>query len=222
MLPLGAARAASNAFAINDMNEDVQRMQIRLSDLGYLYDVVPGRMDSASYTAYVLARQEAQLTISNAERLFADEAVFSAETAASLAAFHPGGMILRGKSDTWDTIKPLLTEGTTYFITSCTSGVVVHMNYLGGAGHAEMIPTSSWEEATLRSLFGNLGDHSTLPVTVTVNNTRILASLQATPRAYDETAGVSSYCLYFLESTGDVGGLTDIAHADTLNKAIVG
>lgn len=222
LLPLGTATAASSAFAINDINENVQRIQIRLTDLGYLYDAVPGRMDSACYTAFVVARREAQLTISNADQLFSSSAVFSAEDVASAASFHPGGMILRGRSDTWDTVRPLLTENGTYFITSCTSGVVIHMNYIGGTGHAEMVPTSSWEEATLRTLFGDFGDHSTLPVTITINNTRILASLQATPHACDETSGISTYCLYFLESTANVGGLTDIAHADTLNQAIVG
>ena len=170
-------------------SEEWVRVQTRLADLGYLLSSPDGSAPDA-------ARVQEPAALFDAEAAFAP--LLRTVPAAPAAA--------EGVKAEWSTVRSHLEEGARYFI-AC-GGLSAQMIFRGGTSHAEMVPDTEWDAATVALFFPCEGSddlpdsYARIAVTVRINGVDTQAWMQA--------AGESkTYCVYFCGSGSHVGALPD-------------
>lgn len=207
------AHATSDAApALGECSDEALRIETRLFDLGYLWGMSDGVWREDDLAALTRFARERDAEIANAlSLLFAN---------ASSERSQAQTVTLHGTRMPWDEVENMLTIGSSYTVTSCNSGIMLHMVCSSLGSHAMFYPEIPWDEATLVGFFNAYGSMETQPVTLSVNGIRIAASLQASPTFHK--TGMRLYHLFFFESTSEIGGLPDAAHQATIEIAAAG
>ncbi len=212
--------ADDGLFAVGSCSDDVQRAETRLSDLGYDRSVVDGRWDQADADAF-----SAFATVNGVTAAAASDLLYSND---ALAASQHGGTVFasgtQGFLITYGTLMPApdvaarLVAGQSYDITSCYSGVTLHMVCVSMDSHAKMRPELDWDNATLRGFFSSSSSSEKQPVVLTVDGILVAASIQqAAPNITGETLPV--YSVYFHNSLTAINGIADAEHEEIVRIA---
>lgn len=216
------ARAEDALFPLGTCSDEVLRVETRLSDLGYETGVVNGRWeqnDADALAAFTAANSAAASAVR--ETLFSAGAIPAAKQASSVFASDAGGFVMTyGSLMPWDEAKALLQPGTSYNITSCYSGITLHMVCVSIGAHAKFKPELDWDNATLRGFFSSASSSEKQPIVVTVNGVLIAASIQqAAPELAAGGEEIPSYSVYFHNSLSAVNGIPDVEHETVLRIA---
>ena len=213
----GAAHAAGYRFQIGDRSDDVLRVELRLSDLGYLTAVPNGRWEQADADALAAFAAANGVTVYSAgDRLFLAEAL-SAPAIVS-AVSEQTSLITYGTLMPWEDVLKLISEENAYDVTSCYSGITLHMVCTLVASHAKMRPELDWDEATLRGFFFTGSSAEKQPVVITVDGVLIAASIQQAAPGADESI-LPEYALYFSGSRSGINGIPDAEHESIVHIA---
>ena len=207
------AQAAGFAFSIGECSDDVLRVEMRLSDLGYLRAVVNGRWEQADADALAAFAGASDIPVINAAALLFSNEALAASSASSVFATgsQQGFLITYGTLMPWADVKAKLESGKSYDVTSCYSGIALHMVCVSVGGHAKMRPELDWDNATLRGFFSAASSSDKQPVVITVDGILIAASIQqAAPVLRD--ASLPEYAVYFSGSLTGVNGIPDAEH----------
>jgi len=211
------ANAESFRFQIGDCQDDVLRVELRLSDLGYLSAVVNGRWEQQDADALAAFAENNNVTIYTAATLLFTNDALPASTVSSVFASggQQGFLVTYGTLMPWDEVKAKLVPGEFYDVTSCYSGIALHMVCVSVGSHAKMRPELDWDNATLRGFFGAASSSEKQPVVITVDGILIAASIQqAAPSMGDQA--LPEYAMYF---SGSLTGVSEIPDAE--HEAIV-
>lgn len=200
LLSPALAAEAADVFAAGDMGDDVLRVQLRLRDLGY---------QSAGATGVWRASDAAALDDAggSADALFLPEMPRKALEAAEEAALPT---VVYGGAMPWSEIRTRLTEGRSYMLTDCYTGVIVRLHYLGGEQYASMQPVLSWDSATMTSLFAGGSPLDARPVVLSVDGMLAAGSLRLSPLVQD--GELTRAQLFFKGSGSNFAGLPDADH----------
>ncbi len=207
------ARAESAAPTLGDCSDDVQRVETRLSDLGYLKSVVNGHWEQAdadAFSAFAAANGVAVATAT--ELLFSNNAIAATLNGGTVFASGPQGFLLTfGTLVSWDEIQPKLVVGQSYDMASCYSGISLHMKCVAVGNHAKMQPELEWDNATLRGFFSSASSSEKQPVVISLDGARIAASIQQAAPVNDPAA-LPVYSVYFHNSSTGINGIPDAEH----------
>ncbi len=207
------AHAENFRFQIGDCSDDVLRVETRLSDLGYLSGVVNGRWEQADADALAAFAESNNVTIYTvANLLFTNDALPASKVSSVFASgTQQGFLVTYGTLMPWDEVKAKLVPGQFYDVTSCYSGIALHMVCVSAGSHAKMRPELDWDNATLRGFFGAASSSEKQPVVITVDGILIAASIQqAAPSMGDQA--LPEYAMYFSGSLTGVSGIPDAEH----------
>ena len=212
-----SASAASFRFQIGDCSDDVMRVELRLSDLGYLSGVVNGRWEQSDADALAAFADTNQVTIDQAADLLFSVDAKPASAVSSVFASGPqqGFLVTYGTLMPWDEVQTKLEVGKSYIVTSCYSGIALHMVCISVGSHAKMQPELDWDNATLRGFFGAASSSEKQPVVITVDGILIAASVQQAAPSM-ENQPLPEYAMYF---SGCLTGVNEIPDAE--HEAIV-
>ena len=220
-----SANAQSFRFQIGDCSDDVFRVETRLSDLGYLASVVNGRweqVDADALAAFAEANGVSVYSVSGI--LFSNDALPHSKTSSVFASGSTQGFLVTyGTLMPWDETKKKLVVGQTYDVTSCYSGIALHMVCVSVGAHAKMRPELDWDNATLRGFFGAQSSSEKQPIVITVDGILIAASIQQAAPSM-ENQPLPEYAVYFSGSLTGVNGIPDAEHEAIVkiaaNKAV--
>ena len=207
------ARAESAAPSLDDCSDDIQRIEMRLSDLGYLKSVVNGRWEQADADAYsAFAAANGVALAAATELLFSNNAIAATLNGGTVFASGPQGFLLTyGVLVSWDEIQPKLVVGQSYDMASCYSGISLHMKCVAVGNHAKMQPELDWDNATLRGFFSSASSSEKQPVVITLDGAHIAASIQQAAPVNDPAA-LPVYSVYFHNSSTGINGIPDAEH----------
>ena len=207
------AHAQSFRFQIGDCSDDVFRVETRLSDLGYLSSVVNGRWEQADADALAsFAEANGVSVYSVSGILFSNDALPSSKTSSVFASGSAQGFLVTyGTLMPWDEAKKKLVVGQTYDVTSCYSGIALHMVCVSVGTHAKMRPELDWDNATLRGFFGAQSSSEKQPVVIAVDGILIAASIQQAAPSM-ENQPLPEYAVFFSGSLTGVNGIPDAEH----------
>ena len=208
-----SAHAQSFRFQIGDCSDDVFRVETRLSDLGYLSAVVNGRweqVDADALSVFMTANNATQATL--ASLLFSNDAL-AASAASSVFATgqQQGFLVTYGTLMPWSEVQTKLIPGQSYNVTSCYSGITLHMVCVSVGSHAKMRPELDWDNATLRGFFQAASSSDKQPVVITTDGILIAASIQQAAPVFSD-ASLPEYAMYFSGSLTGVNGIPDAEH----------
>lgn len=215
-----AAHAEDSLFPIGACSDEVLRVEMRLSDLGYTTGVVNGRWEQADADALAAFAAASSVTTDSAEKtLFSAAAIPAAQSASSVFATGAGGFLLTyGSLMPWSEAKMKLQTGVSYNITSCYSGLTLHMVCVSLGAHAKFRPELDWDNATLRGFFFSASSSEKQPVVVTIDGILVAASIQqAAPDASGEQLPV--YSVFFHDALTEIGGIPDVEHETVISIA---
>jgi hypothetical protein len=211
--PAPSASPAGYSPALGECSDDVLRMETRLSDLGFLPGVVDGVWRENDVQAFAnfaaaLGKDEPAAVVS----LFSKEPLSFAAAGAStvFATGNSGFLMVRGSLMPWDEVKTRLQAGQTYTVTSCYSGISLHMVCVSVGTFAQFQPVLDWDNATLRGFFPQDSSSQKQPVAVTVDGIYVAASILCAPAQLGEELPV--YNLYFHGSVSEINGIPDAEH----------
>lgn len=206
-----------------DKGEEIVRIQTRLFDLGYYSYKPTGSYRTVTRTA-VIAYQAASGLMSDGSvgaetmnSLFsrgAKRVDFHAYVPLSFSA--QGPITQKGNSISWNTIRPMLTEGTAYRIRNAATGEDLTLLFDAGENHAEMSlplqdPDRSAAVSMLTNWLGSTNSFYKCAVLFELDGQWIAASMQWN--------GENRACVYFKDSLSHVLGLPDTEHAANVRKA---
>ena len=214
------ALAAGLHFSLGDCTDDVFRVETRLSDLGYLKAVVNGRWEQADADALSAFADANKVTVYGAGNvLFSNDAIPASSVGSSIFATGPQGFLVTyGTLMPWSEVKPKLVPGQSYDVTSCYSGIALHMVCVSVGEHAKMRPELDWDNATLRGFFYAASSSEKQPVVITIDGVLVAASIQQAAPSLEEQAQ-PEYGLYFSGSLSDVNGIPDAEHEQIIRIA---
>jgi hypothetical protein len=214
------ALAAGLHFSLGDCTDDVFRVETRLSDLGYLKTVVNGRWEQADADALSAFADANKVTVYGAGNvLFSNDAIPASSVGSSIFATGPQGFLVTyGTLMPWSEVKPKLVPGQSYDVTSCYSGIALHMVCVSVGEHAKMRPELDWDNATLRGFFYAASSSEKQPVVITIDGVLVAASIQQAAPSLEEQAQ-PEYGLYFSGSLSDVNGIPDAEHEQIIRIA---
>lgn len=207
------AHAEDTLFPLGTCSDDVQRVETRLSDLGYFEGVVNGLWEQADEDALAAFAAANGVELSAAEALlYSADAVPAANAASSVFATGASGFVLTyGSLMPWSEVQEKLTVGSSYNVTSCYSGITLHMVCVSIGEHARFRPELDWDNATLRGFFTSASSSEKQPVVFTIDGVLVAASIQqAAPSEEDES--LPEYGVYFHESLSEINGIPDAEH----------
>ncbi|MEA4870984.1 MAG: putative peptidoglycan binding domain-containing protein [Christensenella sp.] len=206
-------QADGNTFSLGDCSDDVQRVETRLADLGYFKGVVNGRWDQADADAFAaFAAANGVATAAATDLLFSNSAIAAALNGGTVFASGPQGFLLTyGTLVSWEEIQPKLVVGQSYDMTSCYSGLSLHMKCVAVGNQAKMQPELDWDNATLRGFFSSASSSEKQPVVITLDGVAIAASIQQAPPVNDPAA-LPVYRVYFHNSSTGINGIPDAEH----------
>ena len=207
------ALAAGLHFSLGECSDDVFRVEMRLSDLGYLKTVVNGRWEQTDLDALSAFATANKVTVYGAGNvLFGNDAIPASAVTSSVFATGPQGFLVTfGTLMPWSEVKPKLVPGQSYDVTSCYSGIALHMVCVSVGEHAKMRPELDWDNATLRGFFYAASSSEKQPVVITIDGILVAASIQQAAPSLVEQA-LPEYGLYFSGSLSDVNGIPDAEH----------
>jgi len=207
------ALAASIRFQLGECSDDVLRVELRLSDLGYLSGVVNGRWEQADADALAAFAEANNTTIYQAgDLLFAAEAIPASKiTSVFASGAQQGFLITYGTLMPWAEVQSKLAPGKSYDVTSCYSGITLHMVCVSVGSHAKMRPELDWDNATLRGFFSAASSSEKQPVVIAVDGILIAASIQQAAPSM-ENQPLPEYAMYFSGSLTGVNGIPDAEH----------
>lgn len=215
LLPLASARAAGGSLSLGDCSDDVLRAETRLSDLNYLHGVVDGvwkEDDAAAFASFL--SDYSLLPADGLNRLLLGGELPKRTAGASSGVFAAGGaggfLVSRGTLMPWNEVQTHLQIGGTYNLTSCYSGITIHVLCTALGTYARFQPLLDWDNATLRGFFPAESSSQKQPVTIAADGISIAASVQNAP-AQDGDA-LPEYTVYFLGSVSGIGGIPDAEH----------
>jgi len=205
--------SSSTAPALGECSDGVLRTETRLSDLGFLPGVVDGvwrenDVQALAGFASALGKDEAAAF----SFLFSKEPLSLQPVGAStvFAAGNSGFLMVRGSLMPWDEVKTRLKEGQTYTVTSCYSGISLHMVCVSIGTFAQFQPVLDWDNATLRGFFPEDSSSQKQPVVITVDGIYVAASILCAPAQLGEELPV--YNVYFHGSVAEINGIPDAEH----------
>ena len=207
------AHAQSFRFQIGDCSDDVFRVETRLSDLGYLASVVNGRWEQPDADALAAFAEANSTTIySVSSLLFSNDALpYTKSSGVFASGSAQGFLVTYGTLMPWGEAKQKLVAGQTYDVTSCYSGIALHMVCVSIGAHAKMRPELDWDNATLRGFFGAQSSSEKQPVVIAVDGILIAASIQQAAPSM-ENQPLPEYAVYFSGSLTGVNGIPDAEH----------
>ena len=207
------SRAEDALFSLGTSSDDVLRVELRLSDLGYYTGVVNGRWDQADADALaVFAAANAVSAAVATQKLFSADALPATMSGSSVFATGVGGFVMTfGTLMPWSEVKTKLQTGVSYNITSCYSGITLHMVCVSVGSHAKFSPELEWDNATLRGFFSSDSSSEKQPVVLTIDGVLIAASIQQAAPSADETA-LPEYSVFFHDSLSEINGIPDAEH----------
>lgn len=210
---VSTALSAGTSPVLGECSDGVLRTETRLSDLGFLPGVVDG----------VWRENDAQALASFASALGKDEtaalsSLFSKEplslqpvgASTVFAAGNSGFLMVRGSLMPWDEVKTRLKAGQTYTVTSCYSGISLHMVCVSVGTFAQFQPVLDWDNATLRGFFPEDSSSQKQPVAITVDGIYVAASILCAPAQLGDELPV--YNVYFHGSVSEINGIPDAEH----------
>ena len=214
------AFAENGLFSIGDCSDDVFRVETRLSDLGFLSAVVNGRWDQHDADALSAFAETNDTTLeASYALLFSSEALHASSVGHSVfAAGAQGFLITYGTRMPWEEVLAMLVPGTSYDVTSCYSGIALHMVFVSADGHAKMRPELDWDNATLRGFFGAESSSEKQPVVIAINGILIAASIQQAAPSMEQQP-LPEYGLFFFGSHSGINGIPDAEHESIVNIA---
>ena len=200
-------------FLIGDSTDDVLRVEMRLSDLGYLKGVINGRWEQADADALAaFASANGVTTYTAGNLIFTNEAQPASSTGSTVFASGPQGFLVTfGTLMPWLDVSAKLVPGQSYDVTSCYSGIALHMVCVSVDGHAKMRPELDWDNATLRGFFSAASSSEKQPVVITIDGILVAASIQQAAPSL-ENQPLPEYGLYFSGSLSGVNGIPDAEH----------
>lgn len=209
----GRARALSIRFQIGECSDDVLRVETRLGDLGYLSGVVNGRWEQADADALAAFAKANSVTIYAAgDLLFANDALAASPVSSVFASgSQMGFLVTYGTLMPWEEVRAKLVPGQSYDVTSCYSGITLHMVCVSTESHAKMRPELDWDNATLRGFFSAASSSEKQPVVIAVDGILIAASIQQAAPSL-ENQPLPEYSLYFSGSLTGVNEIPDAEH----------
>lgn len=210
---LPASHAEDVLFSLGTCSDDVLRAETRLSDLGYKKSVVDGRWDQSDADALASFAAANNVTPTTAwQTLFSGNALPASQAENSVFATGSGGFLMTyGSLMPWSEVKAKLQTGVSYNITSCYSGITLHMVCVSLGAHAKFRPELDWDNATLRGFFASTSSSEKQPIVLTLDDVLIAASIQqAAPSAEGEA--LPEYSVYFHGSLTGIGGIPDAEH----------
>ena len=205
--------AAGLHFSFGDSSDEVFRVEMRLSDLGYLKNVVNGKWEQADADALSAFADANKVTVYGAGNvLFSNDAIPASSTGSTIFATGPQGFLVTfGTLMPWSEVSTKLVPGQAYDVISCYSGIALHMVCVSAGGHAKMRPELDWDNATLRGFFYAASSSEKQPVVITIDGILIAASIQQAAPSLKEQS-LPEYGLYFSGSLSDVNGIPDAEH----------
>lgn len=211
------ALAQSFRFQIGDCTDDVLRVELRLSDLGYLSGVVNGRWEQTDADALAAFADTNDVTIYQAADLLfsVDAKPASAISSVFASGSQQGFLVTYGTLMPWEEVEKKLVPGQSYDVTSCYSGIALNMVCVSVGSHAKMRPELDWDNATLRGFFSAASSSEKQPVVITVDGILIAASIQQAAPSMEGQA-LPEYALFF---SGCLTGVNEIPDAE--HEAIV-
>jgi len=213
MLPFSpSASADGEGFSLGECSDAVLRVETRLSDLGYLTNVVNGLWEQADADALDRFTLANDVNVENAvDALFSQSALSSVQADPSVFQSGGAGFVLAyGSLMPWSEVKTRLVVGETYTLTGCYSGIQLHMTCLSTGNYARMQPALDWDNATLRGFFSSASSSEKQPVVVAIDGILVAASIQCAPAADGTETPV--YSVYFHNSVSEISGIPDAEH----------
>lgn len=217
--------------------ESVQRVQLRLRDLGFLHFKPTGNFKGMTVSA-TIAFQQIQVTDDGSWISADGEAgeqtqsiLFSARARRAAIAQNveipigPSltGTPMKGKLVSWDNIKSQLEVGKEYKIYDYNTSKMLKMKIISCNSHAEVACATEADTKVFKEIFGGTYNYSKRPVIMQVDTEYLVAaSLFGYPHGEDGVAnnGVGGYtCLFFDGSRSHVGKITDVEHQKQIYTA---
>lgn len=207
------ALASGFTFSIGDCTDEVFRVETRLSDLGYLLSVVNGRWEQSDADALAAFATANDVSVySSGNVLFSNDAKPASLNSSGVFATGPQGFLVTyGTRMPWTEVSTKLMPGQAYDVTSCYSGITLHMVCVSVGGHAKMRPELDWDNATLRGFFYAASSSEKQPVVITINDILVAASIQQAAPSLKEQS-LPEYGLYFYGSLSDINQIPDAEH----------
>ncbi len=207
------ALAESLSFQIGECSDDVFRVEMRLSDLGYLSGVVNGRWEQVDADALAAFADANKVNVTSSSSVLFSSDALPASSVSSVFATGPqqGFLVTYGTLMPWADVKAKLEPGKSYDVTSCYSGITLHMVCVSANSHAKMRPELDWDNATLRGFFNAASSSDKQPVVIAVDGILIAASIQQAAPSM-ENQPLPDYALYFSGSLTGVNGIPDAEH----------
>lgn len=209
----GHAHADSVRFQLGDQSDDVFRAEMRLSDLGYLSAVVNGCWEQADADALAAFAESNSVSVYLAgDVLFTNDALaYSPVSSVFATGPQQGFLVTYGSLMPWSEVKTKLVPGQSYDVTSCYSGIALHMVCVSVDQYAKFRPELDWDNATLRGFFSAASSSEKQPVVIAVDGILIAASIQQAAPSMEDMA-LPEYGVYFSGSLTGVNGIPDAEH----------
>lgn len=225
----------SELITYRSTGERVARIQLRLRELGYFNYKPTGSFQNMSVKA-AIAFQQMQVD-ANGQSIMADGSIGAqsmdilfSHTAkrVDITASIPFGPQLTGTPAvvgsivSWNEIKELLSEGSTYSFTDFNTGNAFSMILVSVNAHAEMECVTPADTQMFLTCFGGAFNYSKRPVVIHVGDRLIAASMQGEPHGQDTVPAndmEGHVCVYFSDSLSHVGALPDVEHMNQVRKA---
>jgi peptidoglycan hydrolase-like protein with peptidoglycan-binding domain len=206
-------------------------LQQRLADLGYLHFRATGYFGDMTKTALQDFQKRNGLTRTGSldtdtyVALFAKSAVRAAAGTAISRVTGPRLLATAeayGALTGWKEIDPIFAEGTRATVQDLYTGYTYEVIRTGGRHHADVQPVGEEALSVYQKCFGGSYTWEKRPAVVEIAGQKYAASVFGYPNAA-ESAGYSSLegsiCIYFYESTSDIGGIADAEHTTNIYLA---
>lgn len=210
---------------------DVVILQQRLADLGYLHFRATGyygdmTVDAVkAFQARNKLERSGQIDSATYVKLFAREVV---RGSAGTAIRRVTGPRLLAKGEAygelipWKTVNSSFTEGTRAKVQDLYTGYTYTVIRVAGRNHADVQPASEADLSTYKKCFGGAFTWEKRPAVVEIDGVLYAASVFGYPNGNTEVNYCSlegCICVYFYESTSDIGGIADSEHTTNVYLA---
>lgn len=231
--PMAVQAAAIGDLPIEKKQEGsgVVILQQRLADLGYLHFRTTGYFGEMTKTAVQDFQKRNGLSrtgVLDADtyvKLFSRDAVRVAAGTAIRRVTGPRILATAkayGSLTPWSEVTEAFAEGTRATVQDLYTGYTYEVIRTGGRNHADVQPASEAALAMFKKCFGGSFTWEKRPAVVEIDGKQYAASVFGYPNA-DDSRGYSSLagsiCLYFYESTADIGGIADAEHTTNVYLA---
>ncbi len=204
---------------------EVARVQIRLSELGYLCYRATGQFGQMSRDAVIAFQTNNSLTIDGTigetsfNKLF-ENGLVRAKIAPNLT--NTSGPAAKGKpaaygeaGDWFEDVLPSLKSGDIIEITDLNSNIQFDMKFLGGQNHGEVTPKSDTDKTNFEKAFGGKRNFEKRAVLAKIKDVVYAGSLFGWLHGEQN----AQTCLYFTGSLSHVLDLPDEEHAEMVKRA---